>query len=163
MDWELKYQLLEKYWKGEATIEEEMKLRAIFCKEGLSWDEESLRAYFINLKQFQSIQLDSDFDRVLLSKVIEKPRFFPIKPVWKKGWNIAASVAVLIITALMLQPQQDQNINLTNNIENDPQKAFELTKQSLMLISSKFSQGADYTYGVGKFNKTTDKLKKRNK
>ena len=65
-------QLLERYWAGETSLEEEKRLQAWFAKGELP---EHLRCYqhwFDYLREEQTVHLSDDFDARILA-AIEKP------------------------------------------------------------------------------------------
>ena len=65
-------QLLERYWAGETSLEEEACLRAWFAKGDIPEHLQADRIWFDYLKEEREVHLDDDFDTRILS-VVERP------------------------------------------------------------------------------------------
>lgn len=82
-------ELLEKYWEGETTLEEERLLKQYFISENI---DERLQAYaplFHAIREEQTVQF-------------EKVKLAPMRPTvygWS-GWAVAASVVLLIAAGI---------------------------------------------------------------
>jgi hypothetical protein len=80
--------LLEKFWEGETTLEEERQLKGYFASEQV---DERLKQYmplFQAIREEQTVQLN-------------KPKLIPIRPNqynWQ-GWAVAASIALLLVAS----------------------------------------------------------------
>ena len=72
MDSETMKQLLERYWRGETSLEEESRLRAYFAEGQTDPDLQRYQAWFAYQKQQQKVGLDPAFDERLLHQ-LEKP------------------------------------------------------------------------------------------
>lgn len=161
MDWNRKQHLLNKYWAGETSLEEEQELRqlsAIIAKE----DQEEEAAYFQVLEDFRSLESTGPLlsDVVEIQKMTKAPgRRIP----FRFYWNVAAAVLLAIGFAWSIYqpiiPEKAQEIVL----EDDPEKAFEFAKQSLLLMSSKLNEGASYTVEWSRFNTALEKIKEENR
>lgn len=158
MDSKHSQELWDKYMRGETSIEEEELLRRYYLS-----DQENLETsrvqYFKNLDAFHQLQLVDSWDEDFLNQKCSPPS--PVGRVipWRYILSVAAAVALFVVCFSILQlPRKSSNVNISQ-YEKDPKAAFELTKQSLQLISVKLNKGAVYTYEVGRFNQTLDKLK----
>ena len=65
-------QLLERYWRGETSLEEESRLRTYFAEGQTDPDLQRYQAWFAYQKQQQKVGLDPAFDERLLHQ-LEKP------------------------------------------------------------------------------------------
>ena len=72
MDYKYIEQLLERYWNGESTVEEEDILRAFFRQEELPAHLLRYRSLFAYQEVQHTIGLGDDFDRRVLAQ-IERP------------------------------------------------------------------------------------------
>ncbi len=123
--------LIEKYWEGETTLQEEMELKNHF-KENPSLLPEGV--YFRSL-----------------SKTGDKisPKFRHPGKRSPRSWWIAASIAVGIGTAaVVIQDAKQQNQFAIK----DPQEAYEITKRALMMVSTSLNEGTAYSKELDKIN-----------
>lgn len=159
MDFNHRNRLLDKYWNAKSTVEEEQFLKNDLVA-GLDEDEDVIN-YFESLHHFSQIKLDDAFDERLLKRI--ERSHLKNKIVVRKFWPMAA--AILIIVGIGIGVYINFN-NTTDQIiaaEHDPEKAFELTKQALLLVSGELNRGASYTLSLEQFDKTVEKIKTTNK
>ena len=128
-------ELLEKYWNGETTLEEEQQVKSHFkSNPGLTKESE----YFRFLKKEQDVK----FER----KVSKNS---------KRTWlSAAATVAVGLITALLVLQESNKDPYAID----DPEKALEETKRALLMIGSGLNEGQSYAMELTKINKAKDQL-----
>ena len=129
-------ELLNKYWKGESSLEEEKLLKGHF-KENPSLTGEG--AYFRYLSNEKNTTLTASAN----SKKA------------KKNWlSAAATVTVGLITALLVF----NNANKDPFAEEDPEKAMEATRKALLMIGSSLNQCQNHTLELIKINKAKEEL-----
>ena len=128
-------QLVEKYWNGETSIEEEKQVKAYFkANPALSKQAE----YFRFLKKEQEVKFDHK-----------------AKNNAKRTWlSAAATIAVGILTAVLVLQERNKD---PFAIE-DPERALEETKKALMLIGAGLNEGQSYTLELSKINKAKEEL-----
>ncbi|WP_425392324.1 hypothetical protein [Ekhidna sp.] len=127
--------LLEKYWNGETSLEEEKMLKKHFKSNPALTNESHYFRYLTNEK---SVKYEG-------SKGVNK----------KRAWiSAAATVTIGIITAALVFNDAKKD---PFAIE-DPQKAFEATKNALMMISGELKEGKEHTLELSKFNKAQEEL-----
>jgi hypothetical protein len=140
--------LIEKYFEGDTSLEEEAQLRAYFNGEAV---DEELRAYQPLFQHFASereLALSDDFDE----KLFQKMEPVEAKVVQLRTWpkqllRIAAVGAVLVVTMFYLwkpsQPQTHQAAVDWSKYEiTDERQAYEETVKALKLVSSKLNKGS---------------------
>ncbi|GAB4244775.1 MAG: hypothetical protein Tsb0034_23110 [Ekhidna sp.] len=129
-------ELLEKYWKGETTLEQEKVIKAHFKQNPALTGEGHYFRYLSNQK----------------NQKFEAPKSLKVK---KKAWlSAAATVAVGLLTALLVINDAKKD---PFAIE-DPEKAFQATKEALMMIGAELNQGQSHTMELTKFNKAQHEL-----
>ncbi|MCF8370822.1 MAG: hypothetical protein K9H64_04315 [Bacteroidales bacterium] len=134
-------EIQEKYWAGETTIEEEKILKNYFSKNN-STDSEA--GYFKHLKKASVLKPPVEFKHPGRKFLLPK-------------WMMAAAIFVGIMGgAYLFQQSQKQNEFLVD----DPQKAFEITRQALMSISSGMNKGTAYVDNLQKFEEATQLISK---
>lgn len=146
--------LLAKYWKGETSIEEEQLLRQQWGD--LPEDPESTQL-FQQLDQFSNLSLGPEFGESFMRSVRkEKAKTIPL---WKRFQSIAATLILLIgfcaIIAIYFKPEQSQVLA----VEEDPEKAYQIATEALMLMSSKLNTASEYTAKLDYFNDATAIIK----
>lgn len=149
MDYKRISVLLEKYWEGETTLEEEAALRDFFSTSHPDLPEELLEAAPL----FQYFRVEAE-------KVWEAP---PVKVVklspWRHWMKYAAVmlVAVGIGYALKQHQQREQQVLVAMQQPNmnDPQKAFDETKRALQLLAKNLNKGTSGMQKLSYFNEAT--------
>jgi len=118
--------LLEKYWQAETSPEEEKLLKKLMSET----DENSAPAsYFKSIAESQSEVSDYTF---------QHPRR-RLRQLW---YTVAASLIVgLLVVAGLMNRQPAQSIYNVN----DPEMAYELTREALMMVSSGLNEGKNYS------------------
>ncbi len=127
--------LLEKYWKGETSPEEEKLVKEHF-RNNPALSKES--DYFRLLSKARDVTFDQ--------KVSFKP---------KSTWlSVAATITIGVATATLVLQQSTKD---PFDIE-DPKEALEATKKALMLIGMELNEGHSYTMEIKKINKAKEEL-----
>lgn len=162
--------LLEKYFEGETSLEEEMLLSEYFNSSEVASE----------LKQYQSL-----FQFFKIEKFVQLPETAVIKAgntspqsstlSFIKGslwWRAAAAVLILGVSTFLINKQFNQTVKNKNCVaencrvkvfdENeDPEKAFEEVQAALKLVSKKMKKGTDETaHGMEKVKHATDEVEK---
>ncbi|MEP7321072.1 MAG: hypothetical protein ABI761_04095 [Saprospiraceae bacterium] len=141
--------LLDKYWAGDTSLEEETTLTTYFTTLN---NYEEFKAYatlfiFFNEERKQTIDLED----IILSKismqpaVLKKPEGKVIRMNWQKVSAIAASILVIItlgIGVFQTQLKQKQSLAQLDTFDS-PEKALEQTKAALLFLSSRMNKGTN--------------------
>lgn len=140
--------LLDKYFEGETSLQEEAQLRQAFQQEELPADLLPYRPLFCYFQAAQSPKLGADFDERLLDQLSAKPeptarvRRMPLRQ-WAAR---AAAIAAIAFMAwwMYLPAEQSQEIAATDWSKyevQDPAEAFRITKSALITASTELNQG----------------------
>ena len=124
--------LLNKYWEGQTSVEEEREIRQYF---ELHRDHaDSTTAYFLML---------SDEGEVEAPFTPELPLEAKTRPMWVKVMSIAASVLLIVFAGITISkysvPETAPQSANTYVVE-DPDEAYEVARQALLLVSTKMNQ-----------------------
>ena len=85
MDYSYIKQLLDRYWNGTTTLEEERILRAFFSQKDLPQEFAMYRDIFAY--EAQKPTLGSDFDERMMAMIEEeKPVKLPLSSPWSSRW-----------------------------------------------------------------------------
>ena len=123
--------LLEKYWAGETSVEEERVLKQHFSE---SHNISPEGQYFRSLKEFKSMKSNVSFKQKDYSR-----------------FTVAASIAIGIVVAVFVF--RDAKSKDAFVVE-DPQEALEITRNALMMVSSTLNEGGNYSLQLKKFDDT---------
>lgn len=133
--------LLEKYWEGETSLEDEKELRSYFASSQVS-DE---FAPFIPLFAF----FDEEKHLSMTGEIKQPPDEAKGGKVINFRWaiNVAASIAIFImmffINKQLSRPAADQYAY--QDTYQNPEEALEEVKQALFYVSSKMNKGMTTT------------------
>ncbi|SEW50815.1 hypothetical protein [Chitinophaga arvensicola] len=149
MDYKMISALLEKYWEGESTLEEEATLREFFSTPHNDLPEDLLEAAPL----FGYFHVEAE-------KVWEAPPAKVVKLSPLRHWMKYAAVilvAVGIGYALKQHEQRQQQVLVAMQQEdmNDPQKALEQTKRALQLLAKNLHKGTAGMQKLSYFNEAT--------
>ncbi len=155
-------QLVDKYWEGATTPEEETYLKTYFSDNIPSDPEHMLFAWLQN-KSEEGIQ-DENFDQKILDDLEHTS---PVNRFKIKFWHVAAAILIVVSSVIVLKyhdtPQPyNQKVVFEDSFE-DPREAFEETKKALLFISGKMNVSKEYTNKLSEFNKTQEKIKQEQK
>lgn len=164
MDLKMKKQLLEKYWNGETTVEEEQWLSDNIARKDPSLTEEE-RRYFEQLKAFSTLSPDEAFDMTMFDKTSGSETKVVQVSYFRKIRNVAAVVLLLATagTTMYHFSEVNEQVAVVSTEQEEAEKAFELAKQSLLLISQKMNKGTVHIGALEKFDLTHDKINAKNK
>lgn len=159
MDFEKIDKLLEKYWDGKTSLEEEKELQAFFREasvpESLK-DTANLFRYFQQQKQLNIT--DISFDKDLRRKVsLPKGR---IASLLFNSMRIAAGIVVLFVAVWLVRMEVREGAVAEVDTYDDPRMAFEETKKALMMISKSFGTAEEQAKKINLFNEAQEDIKK---
>jgi len=127
--------LLERYWNGDTTLEEEAVIKTYF-------------------KSNPSLSNDGTYFRYLHKK--SELKMEEVKTNTKKRtWvSAAATVTIGLLTAFLII----NNANKDPFAVEDPKEAYEATRNALMMIGAGLNEGQSHTLELTKFNKAKEEL-----
>jgi hypothetical protein len=158
--------LVEKFWTGESSLEEEAMLRQYFQTHDVPEHLEATAAYFNTLVQDQKVKIsDLAFEKRLQEKLNPK-KSTTLRQLWMNSFKVAAGIALLATAAYLiwkeptLPPLESPAIaTLEDDTFDDPKEAFEETKKALMMLSSNIGRGKQPVEKIATFHETETKIK----
>lgn len=140
--------LLEKYWEGKTSLQEEETLQQYFNNGNVTPQLEQYQSLFQYFKEEQDVMISDDFEKRLLEQIENEQKAIPAK-VRKLSWMTSirtiAAVGILLMGAVFvfqnLQPKET-DVWAKYEIE-DEQEAIEATKAALALLSGKMKKGSN--------------------
>ena len=152
--------IIEKYFEGETSLEEEARLRDYFSNDPVDEDLKAYQPMFQHFVAEREQVLADDFDEALFQKM-EAPEH---KIVQMRNWprqllRIAAVGAVVVAAMIFLQKSnstqaQQASIDWSKYEITDEKMAYDETVKALKLLSSKLNKGT---------KKATDEMEKMEK
>lgn len=140
--------LLEKYWMGETSLEEEKQLRTFFQSSELSENYEALRPLFVGTEVTEMPEISAateakwlkTFDQ-LEGPAKQEGKVISMQP--KRNWFRVAAVAIILLaTGYFIY-------NNANEYEDqqyaETMEAYEETKRALAMVGIHFEKGKDKT------------------
>ncbi len=124
--------LLEKYWEGETTLDEEKYLKEHFASNKSS-DNKS-QAIFNYFREEKRISYHGKF---------KSPKNNIFKINFTREFAIAASIVILLGLAFLMRNyvKDTPKSHLVKYEVKDPQKAKEITKNALALLARNYNKG----------------------
>ncbi|MDF9796159.1 hypothetical protein OKW21_001422 [Catalinimonas alkaloidigena] len=156
-------QLLDKYWDGDTSLEEEQILQNFFTEVEVPEHLQGVAILFRKLRtdrQFKT--LDDRFDETIIHKIEKSDSAWSFRTLLR----IAAAVTLLLLSVFLVKDyiydQTGETAEVPENLENsyeDPKLAYEQTKQALLLISSMMNEGAQHIEKLENFSDAQEKVK----
>lgn len=151
--------LVDKFWKGETTHNEEKELKYILEDYQFEQEYPELYAYFGLIENETAKKLSVDF-KEKLKKIPEehKPELKLEKsnPSQKKQFKYLLAASVVLTISIFTLQNQDQKKQ-----EKEAQLAFEQVKYSLNILSNKMKKSEPYVRKIELFDLTTKKINKQ--
>ena len=154
--------LLERYWNGETSLEEEEQLRDYFRRDGIPEqyrETASLFRYFDGQKK-KSLG-DASFDATVLAKTAAPKRGKLVSLVYN-AMRIAAGVAVLMMAVWFIRREVRETTppEIVDTYD-DPKLALEETKKAFLMISKSFGRAEQETKKINILNEAREEIGKK--
>ena len=152
--------LLERYFDGDTSLEDEKILKDFFQGKSIPPHLVSLKDSFDYFsKEKTKEELDESFDQKLLTKInhieLNNKRQIRQKYIYYVS-GIAASVLIIISIFTNIDPFSSK----FKDTFNDPQIAYEETKSALLLVSEVFNRGLKPADNIAKFEEGLEQMSK---
>ncbi len=156
--------LLEKYYKGKTSLEEEKTLSEYFRREDVAPEFISDRDIFMyQVQETENLKSVPDISNEIWESLnsFEEYKLKKNKKLAYIFLRIAAGVLILIGSYYILGDQvlnTDQNVVMKDTF-NEPEMAYEQAKETLLYVSALLNNGTDQLEPIHKINEGTQKLK----
>ena len=150
--------ILQKYFNGESTAEEERKLGNYFQSENIAEEIKDHTEFFSGISQLESDTNESDIEEDVMDFILENEHREKIKyfGMWKTVTGIAASIVIVLGGFLFYQQKQKP---FDDTFEN-PEEAYAYATQTLQFVSGKYSKGLAQFSNFEKLKKANEPIKK---
>jgi hypothetical protein len=144
--------LLEKYFDGATSTEEEAQLKNYFLQENLPEDMMQYRPVFACLQLQQAEKLpDQSFEQRFLSRVGKKHHSIVHRVA---VWSSAAAACIAIAMGSIYYVERQSNYMIVNGTRiNDPEKALMVAAEKLHLVTGSFNNSVSHVQQIGRISK----------
>ncbi len=167
MDYEDIKILLDKYWRCETTLDEELRLRDYFERDDIPAELQPYAGLFRYYKNVSGLQPDTGFNMGNIN-----PRggdrsgegsSFRIQARW---YYRAAAVILILLSVFIIHERltrvRQEAMELSRDTFKNPKVALQETKKVLMMISVQMHKGEEQAVKISEFNKAENTYKKNN-
>ena len=136
--WEIK-QLLQQYFKGESSEEEEKILENYFNAGNVADELKEYAPYFSGITELSGKIGDNEIEDDIMNFILENENREKTKYrwMWKTVTGIAASIIIVLGGFLFYQQNQAPFKDTFSN----PDEAYEYAQQTFEYVSSKYNKG----------------------
>ena len=157
MDLKQVEKILENYWDGTSSEEEEMQLRDFFSYGELPLHLEMYRELFTSPEIPLNPALGKEFDEEILNKIEPTPI-----NAGSRMWNVLkiAAIALVLIVSSISVFQADKQKQIAEDTFTNPEDALQETKKAFLLIAQAMNKGEQPVNHLTKLDKTNKKISK---
>ena len=145
-------QLLDRYFEGNTTLEEEAWLREALQNADPNTADERVKALFAYWETERGLTYIGE------PFMPPAPKLRPLRKVLK--WSVAAAAVVLLALAgaRWMQPEQ---ATVVLSEEKDQEEALKKTREALLLLSTHLNHGEEKMKTLSTFYQSENKIKKQ--
>jgi hypothetical protein len=150
--------LLQRYFEGETSLEEERLLEEYFASGDVAVELLEYKEFFSGLNELSQSYPDQGINNEIMDYILEqefseKTRY---RGLWKTVTGIAAAI-ILILGGLLIYDQQRSPFKDTYS---NPDEAYMQAQKTLRYISSKYNSGFVQLSKTKSYNKALAELRK---
>ncbi len=141
METEQVKKLIEKFYSGETSLEEEKQLRKYFLSGTVADEFPAEKEYFLAMAGYQEEEKPSSSFAVKLESLVDdhfsgtKPKIRHLKPVL--AWSLSAAASLLLLAGAYFAWMKPS----VKDTYSDPQTAYMETRSVLLFVSQQLNQG----------------------
>ena len=153
MNWQEIEKLLDRYFEGETTLEEENLLREFFSVNEIPEKYHGMAAYFRFMQSEARRCLDTTgFDQNIIPGLSltgkEPAKILKFRQQWHY-WATGIAVSIMIMVAVFLK--FDPFSSRIEDTFHDPQVAYQEAKKILLFVADKINYGTSHLEPVSRF------------
>jgi len=145
--------ILEKYFNGETSLDEEKQLRAFFTGRDVPPRWKHLTGFFGYFEEEKQVKIENPrFEAALDSSVRETPmsRLLDLRRPWLY-WAAGVAASLLILVAIFVK--FDPFPNRIRDTYDNPEVAYAQAKKILLFVSDQMNKGTKDLQKIEKFEK----------
>lgn len=145
MDYKQIHELLEKYFEGTTSLEEEAQLKVFFQQAEVPEDLRVYQPLFEYFTDQKDVQLGQDFDDKVLVQIQQRGK---IRKLYSRLAAVAASLILLTSIWWVYTPTEpvavsEQAIDWSKYEPKTVEEAYEITKAALTKVSVELNEGTN--------------------
>lgn len=148
--------LIEKYFEGLTSIEEERLLKDFFSSGDFPEEMKPVAAMLGYFEVEKEVKLSPDFSDEFIRQINEK-RMIPFYR-HRKFWYYFSGVAASIIFLITFFYENQNNPIKTKYTSEEAQLAYLQTKETLAFVSGKFNAGVKPLHQIEKIKENADRI-----
>lgn len=155
--------LLERYWEGESSLEDEEVLRSFYAAEHTDLPSDLLEAQPLFRYFTEEANLELPALPAMETVVAQLPPVIKQKP-WEH-WMKYAAIFLIAVGLGYAGRQYEEKVHRMDVVlaekdtYDDPQKAFAATQKALRLLAKNLNKGTSQVQKVSYFNEATEMIK----
>lgn len=159
-------ELLDRYWDGTSTQEEEEALRSFFSRDiaNLPADLKEAQPLFSYFAAERDMPMPVLPDLEIAVAQLQTPER-PVKQmIWQHWMKYAAILLIAIGIGYAIRQAESRRDQISVAVSeqdtfDDPEKAFAVTQKALQLLSHNLNKGTAQMQKLAYFNEATEKIK----
>lgn len=148
--------LLQRYFEGETSVEEENRLADFFKKEEVPVELEMYKEFFVATDELSKQQFEG-FDEELMDHILESEHKEKTKYRWL--WQTVTSVAAVLLLAILVV-NYSQNRSQFKDTFDDPEIAYAEATKALRYMAGKYQKGMEQLQPIAKLDKASAPFRK---
>lgn len=151
-------ELLQAFFNGESTVEEERTLETYFKSGNVAEEFREYEGFFNGISELANVVDDRNIEEEVMDYILEnenreRTRY---RWLWQTVTGIAASIIVILGGFLYYQQQQKP----FDDTFKDPKEAYVYAQQTLHFVSGKYNKGLAGLSNFEKLQKASQPIKK---
>ncbi len=150
--------LLQTYFNGESSVEEEKTLENYFRSGNVAEEFQEYTSFFTGISELANVSGDQNIEEEIMDFILENENREKTKYrwLWQTVTGIAASVIIILGGFLYYQQQQKPFDDTFKN----PDEAYAYAEQTMQFISEKYAKGLTGLSNFEKLQKVNQPIKK---
>jgi len=150
--------LLQLYFEGETSIEDERKLKAYFQSDNVAEELKEYAEFFGGISELTAVSGESTIEEDVMDYILENEHQEKTKyrSMWRIVTGIAASIIIILGGVLMYEQQQKP----FKDTFDDPEVAYAYASKTLKFVGSKYNKGLAELSNFGTLEAATQPLEK---
>jgi hypothetical protein len=141
-------ELLEKYWEGESSLEQERRLKEYFASENVAEEHKKFAPLFGFYAKEKASQIDLSLEKTFregeTAEKVDRGRIFTMP---RYLFSIAASIALVVCSVFIFkhfnQLNEHSYVSVEGQVEDlESEEALQLAEEALLFLSGKLNKGS---------------------
>lgn len=156
-------QLLEKYWEGQSSLEEESIIKSYFSSGQVDAEFQKYLPYFSGIEEKKKDTFNLSLnDLIDAGGTNSRPTSKVIRMQWLRQVAAVMILGIVVSGVFLVTQTKDNSPVATENLSTEGQtQAYHDTKNALLLVSKKLNAGTQHLRQIGKIDETKKNISKQ--